>query len=72
MLIVLGAALNIFGAVLIGQVVSTHGQRDPETYGDSWTGDTALDVWSLLLLWSLSWVVWAAICCGKLMSAGVR
>jgi hypothetical protein len=54
----------LFVAVGCGQIFSAIGKRNSRTIGDSWTGDTASDMWSLLL-WPVSLVAFMALALGK-------
>lgn len=54
----------LFGAVVCGNVFSAIGTKKTDTFGDSWTGDTALDCWSVIL-WPVSLMVLAALLVGN-------
>lgn len=53
-----------FGAIVSGCMFSAIGQRNPSTTHDSWTGDTSLDLWSILL-WPAAWFVLVALRVGN-------
>lgn len=62
----------VFAAITCAQLFSAIGERNPQTIDDSWTGDTALDGWSLIL-WPAALLILAAILIGKrLAKAMVR
>jgi hypothetical protein len=66
--VLVGCIGYLFALIMCGQVFAAIGKANPNTIGDSWTGDDALDLWSLLL-WPLSLVVLAAMMCGALVAA---
>ncbi len=58
--------LWLSGAAFSGAVFSKLGEKNPTTFGDCWTGDNSLDLVSLLL-WPLSWAIFASLFAGHLV-----
>ncbi|MEO3478155.1 hypothetical protein AAFO90_10795 [Phaeobacter sp. CAU 1743] len=52
--------LWFFGAFFTGMAITILGERNPSTFGDSYTGDATLDFW-ICLLWPLFWVAFAGM-----------
>jgi hypothetical protein len=52
--------LWLFGAFFTGSAISTLGERNPYTLGDSYTGSSALDFW-ICVMWPLFWIAFAGM-----------
>jgi hypothetical protein len=53
-----------FGWFVCAAIFAAIGNADPHTFADSWTGDTALDLITLML-WPLSLVAFGALSLGR-------
>lgn len=69
MMVLLICAAYLFMTVLSSALFTALGRRNPETIGDSFTGDDVLDG-ICFLAWPATWLVLAALAAAALIEAG--